>query len=124
VTVNVPDSPAKECGGPGRAACKIDESGTSDGSTAFNQAKTSLDQAVNDHVGRLGEVVSDANKDAGWGWMPQLPQGNCTPFTMGTLGAVDWCPIVPTLKLITSWMLGMLTALSILSMVHKTIRGT
>lgn len=124
VTVNVPDSPAKECGGPGRPACKMDEAGTPDGTSAFNTAKTALDQAVSDHVGQLGNVVSDAGKDASWGWLPQLPTGNCTPFVMASLGSVDWCPIVPKLKEIMSWILGTLTALSILSMVHKTIRGT
>lgn len=122
-SASAPAASVVVCGVPGSPKCQMDETGTPNGQGSFDGAKSDLNQAVNDHIGHLGDVTSESGKDASWGWLPVMPTGTCTPFKMGEFAAVDWCGIVPTLQQITSWMLGFLTCLSCLSMVNRAIRG-
>ncbi len=98
--------------------------GASDVAAAMATQGTALDAAIKAHTDSLTGVVSSDGKDTSWGWLPSFPTGECTPFVMGSLPPVDWCPVVPTLKDIASWLWGLVTVLAILAMTHKAIRGS
>lgn len=94
----------KECGSPGKPACKIDETGTPDGKGATDAAGKALDDATKAWTDKLTEVTKADGKDTSWGWFPALPAGNCTPFVISAkFAAIDWCRVVPNIQAIMQW---------------------
>lgn len=105
------------CGGKDSPPCKIDETGTPDGSGAFDQANAELAAIDAARDSTLGGITNADGKDTSWGttfgW---LNHGGCAPWMLGTLPApinrnieVDICeiekytsPIVSFLWIITT----------------------
>ena len=81
--MNVPAAERAQdpCGIPGRPACKIDETGTGDGTGVFNGAKTQFDNAgaaANTAITQAGTTTSSTGWSFGWG----VPGGTCSPVVV------------------------------------------
>lgn len=116
------DRPADPCGLPGRPPCKIDETGTPDGSS-LNAAANAL-KAAGDSV---QSAVADVSKPTSLGWTfgLSIPEGTCEDFSFwrpgGTWG-VGLCtnPLALGWRMLLAWLMAGLTMLH----VYRSVTGT
>ncbi|WP_208933678.1 hypothetical protein [Paracidovorax avenae] len=115
------------CGAPGQPKCKIDESGTPDGKSAYDGPGKSLDDAFGKAREQLEGVKSTGDKDTSWGIVPSwLQHGGCTPWVLGTLPLgepreikLDVCAILPYVEAVTSFLWAIGTFVATLAMVFR-----
>lgn len=117
-------TPAKDpCGIPGGAPCKIDESGTPNGSGAFNGATSDLNAWGQSAVDGVNGAGSANGKDTSWGFGFSLPTG-CTALDMGayefSLNVCEWQPVMHDLMSLV-WIGA--TIWAIIGMVGRAIGG-
>lgn len=108
------------CGAPGQPKCRIDESGTGDGKTAFDSAKSEL---TDNEAATKNAINGAANITAPtWSFSFQLPTG-CTPYQTGIRGFVmNPCAYQSTIHDLMSMIWAAVTAFCIIGMVGRTIR--
>ncbi len=115
------------CGAPGQPKCRLDESGTPDGKSAFDGPAKSLDDAFNKAREQLDGIKSTGDKDTSWGIVPSwLQHGGCTPWVLGVLPLgepreikLDVCAILPYVEAVTSFLWAIGTFVATLAMVFR-----
>lgn len=108
------------CGAPGQAPCRIDESGTGDGKTAYDAAKTALD--TNSASSKTAIDGAASITAPSWSFTFQFPTG-CTPYNTGIKGFVmNPCTVQPVIHDLMSMIWAAVTAFAIIGMVGRTIR--
>lgn len=121
------DTGPKECGTPGKPKCQIDETGTPDKSsadTAIAQQKTDIDTIVADQIQKGKDVAGIENRDTSFGWFPSFPAGQCSPFVLSSkIPPVDWCPVVPRLKDMVSWIWAMAAIFACAFLVQSSLKA-
>ena len=92
------DKPRDPCGLPGTPACKLDETGTPNGATSFDGAKSALNENKQSAIDQVTNAGSATGKDASWGFSFAFPTG-CTAFVVPGYGdyAIDMCHFQPTI---------------------------
>lgn len=100
----VPNPDIPTCGYPGGPPCKIDESGTSSGSGAFDGAKSAIDDQSTQAQTDMGSAGSSNGKDTSIGTWP-VPTGSngCQPIAVGEY-QIDICTQVPLMRDIVAWL--------------------
>jgi len=118
-----------QCGGTNpdgsaQPACRtsIDETGTPDGSTAYNGARSDLDTAESARNDGMNSVTSSDGKDTSWGWTVSFPTTACSAIPVGS-SSIDVCRQVPILQQLLSWIYGIATFLLCAGMVKGAIQG-
>lgn len=111
------------CGLPGKPACKIDESGTGNGSAAYDGAKGELSTYGSDAVGLVGTAGSASGKDTGWGFGFSLPTG-CSALDMGAYDfALNVCQFQPVIHDLLSLVWVAATLFLVIGMVGRAVGG-
>ncbi len=89
----------QECGAPGQPQCRIDESGTPNGSGSTSQE--GLNAAWQSAEAALTSVSSSQGKDTTWSMPSWFLAAQCQPWDLGTLPIIDVaisvniCPVKP-----------------------------
>jgi hypothetical protein len=89
---------------------------------ALTGAKNALDGAESNRESTLNSVIGTNGKDTGWGWMPTLPNGGCTPFNIAG-HEINACAVTERIRVLMSWIWSVATAYACLAMVKNTIQG-
>lgn len=115
--VAAPGDPVEVCGLPGKAACKIDEAGTPDGSGAYNGAKAGFDAATANEVAGINGSGSHVTT-LPWLFTFGMPTGSCSALSFDIKGrtfTIDPCnsPVVALWRSVAAWLLYVMAALYI-----------
>lgn len=117
-----PDNSPRECGSPGKPACKIDETGTpSDAVTPLKAGNDTLTQSQTDAVAKVNDAATATNKDTGWKFSFALPSG-CTTIPMYLDVVVDVCKYRPVIHDLMSLAWLAATVFAIIGMVGRALR--
>lgn len=115
------------CGAPGQPKCSIDETGTPDGKSVFDKAKSDMDAEWDKKKTELDKFMNGGDKDTSWGVTPSwLHTGGCSPWSLGTLPVinvqinVDICPIKNVVDAVMSFIWAVGTFFAVTSLVFRT----
>lgn len=109
---------AEQCGARGQVACKIDESGTPDGSGAYDTAEASIGTETDKAKTAVGDAKNVVSPS--WTWSFSLPTG-CAPIEMPAYGfSLNMCAYQPMIHDIMSMVWLTATVFLCVGMVHKT----
>lgn len=116
------------CGLPGEAPCKIDETGTGNGSGAYDGPTAGLGTATDDRKSGLGTVVDASGKQTDWGGLlPPMPSGSCPNFTVFSVGdrAINFnlCPYENMIKAFMTFLWVTSTWFACVALVKRTMDG-
>jgi hypothetical protein len=118
----------KTCGLPGTPACKIDETGTPDGSEAASDAAAKITAARDAAIAQVDEIAHPSS--LGWAFSLPLPEGACSAFSIttnrfGTHQFFTICgnPNVEIMRALWAWAVGIMAAAYIWWRVNQTIQG-
>ncbi|WP_312463289.1 hypothetical protein [Comamonas sp.] len=120
------------CGGKDQPPCKIDETGTPDGTGAFDQANAELAAIDAARDSTLGGITNSEGKDTSWGttfgW---VNHGGCAPWMLGTLPPpinrnieVDICEIEKYTSPIVSFLWIITTVAMCAGLVFSAVSGS
>lgn len=117
------DKGPKECGTPGKPKCQIDETGTPDGKTAFDTAKTQLETASKAASDQVTSAASPTGKDTSWHFSFNLPS-QCSSFPMFLNVVIDFCRFQPMIHDLMSLVWVSTTVFVVIGMFGRAQRGT
>lgn len=112
-----------ECGGPGRPACKIDESGTPSATGAFDGAGKALSDVTRSSTDQINNAASAAGKDTSWHFSFNLPS-QCSVFPMFMGVQINFCSFQPMVHDLMSLVWVSTTIFVLIGMFGRAQRGT
>ena len=125
------DKEQQACGAPGQPKCRIDETGTPDGKSAFDSSKDKLNSEFDKLTTELDKIKSSDGKDTSWGVMPSWIQtGGCSPWNLGTIPyidkqiTIDICAIKPYVDGVMNFLWALGTFFAVISMVFRVTTNT
>lgn len=120
--------PADTCGMPGKPPCKIDETGTPNGSNFGKAEKDAINSKWDEITVVLTSIPSTSGKDTSWALPSWVAAGTCQPYHLGNLGnyasmTLDLCPHVPIFNGVMTLFWIVLGFVGILAMVFRATTG-
>lgn len=112
-----------ECGGPGRPACKIDETGTGNGNGAFDAATKGVSDNGKIAADQINSAASASGKDTSWKFSFNLPS-QCSVFPMFMGVSVDFCSFQPMVHDLMSLVWLSTTVFVLIGMFGRAQRGS
>ena len=115
------------CGGPGQPPCKIDETGTPDGSGSFDASNAALDAGATAVTDAISGTATAPVTSLGFSFVWSPPSGTCSSIPFGTatyFTSWDWCVLLGRVRALWAWAVSIFAALYIWRKATSAIGGT
>lgn len=123
---STPADPVEVCGLPGKAPCKVDETGTPDGTGAYGDATTAVNGNQQSAVQGINDAAASSGKGTGWSFSFAFPTG-CSPVPLAGfepyLTSVDVCQWQPQIHDLMSMVWLAVTVFVCIGMVGRAVGG-